>query len=574
MTWLVSTSVVLLILAASISSGATLEERVTETSCKSLSLPAWSPAEREAWLRNCLGQPADFRARSEANRQISARFLRTILLESPWRDVIPFYGVRIIGAIVTGELNLDFGVLKGPLQLDHCEFRSKISMLGTTVPKQFSMVGSHFHGPLELERLEVLGPAFLRGIKTESTFSLFNARTQDALDLGGAEFASDAKLIGVVTTGFLDLRGVRAEGVNLQQAKVGRSLELAGARFAGPLTLTSIKVTGDVLVHSVVAESGLDARYAQFGELLQILDTEIEGDLILYGVSTGSHLQLADSKVSGSVDLQESRVGGRLHIHNSHTGAIDADGIDVVRDVDFSGSEIASATLVGARVGGALRLADEKGAAVWIGTGELDLRYSRFGSVDVGDLGSWPRTYRLAGLTYQRLADSTSGSDAQAMQLNHLVQWLNRAYYSPQPYDQLADVLADAGLLDDATDIRFEGRRRQIRDGTGSLLAKAGLVLLQYTVGFGYRSYYAAGWATLFVLCGWFVARRSQVGRQQGLGFFYSLDLFLPIVELRKLHYEVELETPARWYFYFHHILGFVVGTLLLAGLTVVRSGG
>ena len=46
----------------------------------------------------------------------------------------------------------------------------------------------------------------------------------------------------------------------------------------------------------------------------------------------------------------------------------------------------------------------------------------------------------------------------------------------------------------------------------------------------------------------------------------YSFDMLLPIIRLRESHYQVDLKTWARYYFYFHKIMGYVLASFLIAG--------
>ena len=49
---------------------------------------------------------------------------------------------------------------------------------------------------------------------------------------------------------------------------------------------------------------------------------------------------------------------------------------------------------------------------------------------------------------------------------------------------------------------------------------------------------------------------------------WYSIDLLLPIIQLRKSHYDIELEGRTRDYFYVHQIMGYVLATVLIAWLS------
>ncbi|MDH5639503.1 MAG: hypothetical protein OEZ04_13535, partial [Nitrospinota bacterium] len=54
-------------------------------------------------------------------------------------------------------------------------------------------------------------------------------------------------------------------------------------------------------------------------------------------------------------------------------------------------------------------------------------------------------------------------------------------------------------------------------------------------------------------------------------GIAYSLDMLLPIVKLRSLHYSKEFDLVnhwARWYFYFHQLMGWALALFLAAGLS------
>ena len=50
--------------------------------------------------------------------------------------------------------------------------------------------------------------------------------------------------------------------------------------------------------------------------------------------------------------------------------------------------------------------------------------------------------------------------------------------------------------------------------------------------------------------------------------FFYSLDLLLPVVRLREQHYDIDLQGRVRYYFYVHQIMGYVLASFLIAGLS------
>ena len=49
----------------------------------------------------------------------------------------------------------------------------------------------------------------------------------------------------------------------------------------------------------------------------------------------------------------------------------------------------------------------------------------------------------------------------------------------------------------------------------------------------------------------------------------YSFDRFLPLVRLREYNYtEIEVRGWLAYYFYFHQMMGFILASLLIAGVT------
>jgi hypothetical protein len=49
--------------------------------------------------------------------------------------------------------------------------------------------------------------------------------------------------------------------------------------------------------------------------------------------------------------------------------------------------------------------------------------------------------------------------------------------------------------------------------------------------------------------------------------FLYSLDQLLPIIQLSKHYDDIPLRAGAKYYFYFHMIMGYVLASFLIAGL-------
>ena len=51
-------------------------------------------------------------------------------------------------------------------------------------------------------------------------------------------------------------------------------------------------------------------------------------------------------------------------------------------------------------------------------------------------------------------------------------------------------------------------------------------------------------------------------------GLVYSFDLLLPLIKLREQHYKIELAGWARYYFYLHKLMGYILASFLIASLS------
>ena len=68
-----------------------------------------------------------------------------------------------------------------------------------------------------------------------------------------------------------------------------------------------------------------------------------------------------------------------------------------------------------------------------------------------------------------------------------------------------------------------------------------------------------------FVLLGtavlyWKKEKENDKSMESRLGFWYSVDMLMPIIRLRDKHYDVTLKTRlAVYYFYVHKVVGYVL---------------
>ena len=159
-----------------------------------------------------------------------------------------------------------------------------------------------------------------------------------------------------------------------------------------------------------------------------------------------------------------------------------------------------------------------------------------------------------------------------------LVEWIEaqRDYgdrYDPQPYTQLAQVLDASGATEKAKAIRyakFEHRRKH--DESLSLLSQFGLTILRFFVGYGEYPIFALYWFVGVVVFGWLLARCSSRKSVCRLGFWYSLENALPLIETSERFRSVQHGRGYAYCFLIQKLFGFVLATVLVGALTLLSG--
>lgn len=370
--------------------------------------------------------------------------------------------------------------------------------------------------------------------------------------------------------------------ITLVFAHIGGLLELSSSTVTGLLNMPGIGVDQVLLMRNkaqfnkVVLQGAhveqLDLSGSTVADMLNMSQIHVDQALLMGNDANFTGIDLTVAHIGGQLDLRSSKVTGKLagdYIDVTQTvylgsGATFADEIDLTsaklgQDLYLSGGIFyKNVDLSGAQIGGILGL---KSAQWMYSAATLDLTEATTGGIDLSH--SWPNKIYLNGLTYRNLSNlATNFSRAQAE------TWFGKQDYAPQPYEQLASVLQANGLIGDATAIRYAGKERERRAASG--LRWVWLSLLNYSIGFGYHLEYAFAWALGFVLLGWTVLYATGQRTKHGttLGLVYSFDMLLPLVQLSKKHDDVDLDPWPQRYFYAHKIIGVILTSFIVAGIS------
>ncbi|GHH60310.1 oxidoreductase [Lentzea cavernae] len=429
-------------------------------------------------------------------------------------DVDP-RGLLLVGARVTGQLDLNFISTSTALQLDDCVFEEPLLMYDAELPA-LSLDGS----TLPELRAENLRTRFLalRDMRCAGVVDLENARVDGSLRLTGAT-ASLLFASGLHVTRSVHAERLYASRVWLDGCEVGGGVDLSEAvivsesglafvgteaRIGGDLrfsrafvkagtgvvavalsdaTCRTLKMNGTVLrapagsallldgaqMTQEVRLAGLDARAA--ADTIRMVDTVLGAGLVL----------------SGSVRADD---GQAMVLHRTKVGA----SITITDSTIESAGPLSALDLTDAVVNGELVLRSEK--LVNRGSGfDLDLSGTKVGNrLDLGEsklVEADVFTVTLNGLTYPNPPADT-----------HV--WLkmlrrNTLFYEAQPYQQLAAVHRAAGHEHTARKVLIAQQEDLRRYGDPG--NKLWHWFLGVTLGYGYRpSRAVAGLLVTFLL--------------------------------------------------------------------------
>ncbi|MCH9011835.1 MAG: hypothetical protein IIA68_02080 [Proteobacteria bacterium] len=320
------------------------------------------------------------------------------------------------------------------------------------------------------------------------------------------------------------------------------------------------------------------------------------GEVILVGAKIGGQLDMSGSKFTGKLNMEAAEIGGYLLMSD---GQFDEPVSLIFATIDsglnLSGATVASLDMTGTRVNGELHLGSGNSPAVaWRENSRLILRNTVVEALQDRE-ESWKGVQlELDGFTYSRLGGfgAEAGRDLASRKAQWFIDWLAKdESFSPQPYQQLASVLRAAGQTTKANAVLYAGRERERGEAQGrkrlgmTMLSFKWLVMtmLMVTIGYGLggRYFRALWWVAGFVLLGLAILSvvpwPADIPQSKDIFWIFacSLDLLLPIVELNKEHSTFVMETlgsaPAtawvKYYFYVHKIVGWVLGSFLIAGL-------
>lgn len=404
--------------------------------------------------------------------QIRAEVLRYLILGGCAFCTVDRTGVTLVGARITGPLDLSHLALPGGLRLTHCRFDHLIAMEQTRAAV-IDLSDSHLAG-VRAPGLALDGSLYLRNITSTQTIRLANGEIGGQLACTGARFE--------VTQGkALDAHALRTQGqVSLREVTARTIIDLDSARIGGRLSCHGARL------------SGTD------GQAFSAQGMEVAGDAFLHDFKAVAPVRLTGAHIRG----QLSCIGAQFMATQGF--ALRADELRIEQKLVWSN--------------------------VTFGPRPVDLRNAHVGGLS-DDPEAWPEPGNLIldGFTYDRIIDAPVSARQR-------LAWVRRGdsfkgAFFPQPWSHLARVLNETGHEIDARKVliardrrMWAHRRAEMRDPgaqgrwhprtLGRRLWAACINLpadlfLRWVAGYGHQPFRSVTWMGVLILAIWLPAHMA-----------------------------------------------------------------
>lgn len=551
----------------------------------------WTSQEKFVWQNVCSGKTADFNEGADYGGELDPTqpeglpetrilrwaFIETILLGVKYRHAVNRRGVTIIGARFTSRIDLS----GADLQYD-------LGLIGCLMEKGGDFKWLKSTRSLVLNASKVIGLLDMEGLDVQQNLSMRHTEL-DGVELAASQIGGQLLLIGATVGRRLNMTSIRIHRdllmgdaalneILLRYARVDGQISFGGSKVNGPVDMDALHVDHDLLMYLADVRDKVELNEGYIGGQFSLSGSTFHGPLMMTSLHVGSNLfvqpggvardegagveQMREAVFKKPISLYFGKIEGSLELIGSFHGRVDLTGTQISGDLGLARAEL--------RPDGG----ESTEEAHWSKDAALILRNVKAGALqDLPD--AWPNTVDLNGFAYNRLGGIFDSATQPVIKrpVGKFEAWLGgQASYSPGPYEQLAKVLRNQGCPDAADDIMVAAKERERTEATGS--AYIGLTLSKWFIGYGYSLFQSLIWISVFLVLGTLALAISKQGgrisRHYNLayGFFYSFDLLLPIIKLREKHYNVDLNGWVRYYFYFHKIMGYVLGGFVIAGLS------
>jgi hypothetical protein len=512
------------------------------------------------------------------DREIRAQLIRWLCEDPAAMHQVAPTGIRVLGARIRGPVKLSSVHLPFAIVARRSAMSDGVHLARAEIPyldlsgsyvSELDAKGLVVHGDLDMADVHSLGEVLIEGARIDGDLNLAGANLHhSAVEMlsWSAPFKAALDAAAVVVGGAAKICcGFQSDGaVLLQSASINQGLLMWGTRLSNP---------GNVSLNALDAD--IPGGVALGGILQTLGGFQAQGRVDFELAKVKLYFQVAHAKFEGAVSENPALVD-LLTGHGLFAAGMTVDGPLTFTDVKFANGAVLN--LVGAKVSG---FVDEK--------------------------KSWPEPGRLLidGFTYDALGNYGAGGDQN--DAGSRLRWLAlQPGFHQQPYRQLAKVLQQSG--DDSGAMQVLVAKEDLRYARYGSLGRLWGDFLRYTVGYGHRPMLTIMWSLGFVLVGWLIVRGAKAAavmrptypenalaagdrRYEHLyPLLFSLDVFLPFVNLHQEHYWwPDADAAGRcgvfgftlnlrgsvvlYYLWAQIIAGWILSAIFVAGMTGLIKG-
>ena len=387
------------------------------------------------------------------------------------------------------------------------------------------------------------------------------ARIDDAFELEHAKVAFPLLFEKCKFTGDLNFLHAHIVALYMPGTHIGK-LYGGGLRTTGSIYFReNFAAAGEVILIGARLGGDLDCSNGQFtdeaGYALSADGLKVDGDVFLReGFRAEGIVSLGGATIGGNLDCRRGTLSNRGRV------GLFCNGLGVKGDVLLCDKLRADCeiSLVGARITGLLHCT----GLISPREVKLDFRYARIGTLR-DEQESWPVNGKLYlhGLTYKEIHNKAPRDS------NRRINWIQRqGKFWSQPYEQLAKVLRESGDNTGARNVLVAKNKDKARLTKLTFPEKCWYYFFGRPIGYGYKPWLALPLALVIVLFG---SVFFKEGYSHGLitppsesaytndksgvpdpgdvnrrisevypvfdSLFYSIDVFVPVVDLHQVKY-------------------------------------
>jgi hypothetical protein len=497
-------------------------------------------------------------------RDIRASLIAWLCEDPEVTPLINRVGIKILAARIVGGLDLSYVRVPFALEIRNCSIAQRILLVGTEIPhldlngsyvSEIDAIGLIVHGDLDLAN----------GFHASGETRIEDARIDGTVDCNGGYFHHSKVSLSQYS-------GALKPALILDNSTIGSSVALAfGFRSDGAVLIRNTSVADDVDMFGALMSNphnvAFRCNFSSFGSVW---------------IGSPPVQDWGNFDSDGLVEFVAAKI---------RTGI-------VVNGARFLGSPADSHGFSASGMNGAFlfwkNVQLQNGAIVDLGIAHV--------GVLLDEEKSWPAPGNLLidGFTYDSFG---AGSPVD---VKTRMRWISlqpqaRAAFRPQPYRQLAKVYRESGFENEAVQVLIAEQDARYA-GFGPLGRLWG-AFLKGTIGYGHRPLRAIFWSLAVVLLGTIViaiAKSADVMRrtypenapaaaddhyERLYPLLYSLDVFLPFVNLHQEHYwwpkatakgnfallGYRLTLPGSlvlYYLWLQIIAGWLLSAIFVAGVT------